>query len=349
MSALREQNSFRVLDLLYRRGVMTRTALSKELNLSLPTVLRVIQPYMNDLLSIKGKDKSIGGRRAERIFLNYSARKIAGIQIERDFFVIAISTLNRTPLIVEKVPFDCKAASELSKKITEKLLDYVANNQFSPKDLEALTVAVAGVIDSEAHSIAGDFPLEWKDVFYDNFFSPDFHNFFSNCKVIFENDANALAVGEYTDRKMTDESLIALYFGRGIGAGVVINGKLYKGDHGKAGEIGRWIPIFNGSDETFESYFGHSEPSKKIQVVLSVLNDLIMLFDPSKIILAGDVENLYDDIIRNLRMIPGVNLEKSMKKDLAVVNGALAISAKEFIRKISYKNYDRKYGFYTEV
>jgi predicted NBD/HSP70 family sugar kinase len=340
-SVLREQNSFRILDFLYKKGVTTRTALSKELNLSLPTVLRVIQPYMNDLLSIRGKDKSIGGRRADRIFFNYSARKIAGIQIERDFFIIVISTLNRTPLIVEKVLFNCKSPSDLSKKITDKLLDYAKSNQFSPTDLEALTIAVAGVIDEEKHSIAADFPLEWKNIFYDNFFGSDFRDSFPKCKVVFENDANALAVGEYTDRKMTDESLIALYFGQGIGAGVVINGKLYKGDHGQAGEIGRWVPIFNGKDETFESYFEHSELSKKIQVVLSVLSDLIMLFDPSKIILAGNVEELYEGLIQNLRMIPNVSLEKSIKKDLAVVNGALAISANEFIKKVAYKVYKR--------
>lgn len=336
-SVLREKNSLRILDILYRRGVMTRTSLSKELNLSLPTVLRVIEPYMDDLLSINGKDKSIGGRRADRIFFNYSARKIAGIQIERDFFIIAISNLNRTPIIVEKIPFDCKLPFELSRFINTKLLDYIKDEQILPEDLEVLSMAVAGVIDEKTHLIAADFPLEWKEIFYDNFFDSDFHKAFPNCSVIFENDANALAVGEYTERKLTNESLIALYFGHGIGAGLIMNEKLYKGDHGRAGEIGRWIPIFNGSDETFEAYFEHSEPSKKIEVILSVLNDLIMLFDPSRIVLAGNIDELYDDVARNLKMIPGVKMERSTKREMAVINGALAISANEFIKKVAYK------------
>jgi len=340
-SVLREKNSLRILDILYRKGVMTRTSLSKELNLSLPTVLRVIEPYMGDLLSIKGKDKSIGGRRADRIFFNYSARKIAGIQIERDFLIIAISNLNRTPIKVEKISFNCKLPFELSKFINAKLLDYLKDEQISPEDLEVLTVAVAGVIDEETHSIAADFPLEWKDIFYDNFFNSDFQRAFPNCSVIFENDANALAVGEYTDRKMTNESLIALYFGRGIGAGVILDEKLYKGTHGRAGEIGRWIPIFNGSDETFEIYFERSEKSKKIEVILSVLNDLIMLFDPSRIVLAGNIDELYDDIIGNLKLFPKIKIEKSIKKEMAVVNGALSMSANEFIKKIVRKD-DRR-------
>ena len=348
-STLRKNNSFKILNSLYKNGVKTRTELSKELRLSLPTVMRIVQPYMNDLLVVKGKSKSTGGRRAERILFNYSARKIGGIQIERDFFTITISSLNRTPIIVERIPFDCTSPSKLSRALNEKLFDYVKKGKMLSGDLEVLTIAVAGIIDEEAHSIAADFPLKWKNVFYDNFFKSDFYEAFPNCNVIFENDANALAVGEYVERKLMNESLIALYLGRGIGAGVIVNGRLWRGSHGRAGEIGKWIPIFNGKSETFESYFNRSESSKKIEVILSMLSDLAMLFDPSTIVLAGNVDELYEQILQNIQPFCGIKIEKSAKKELSVVGGALAISANKFIKKIAYKDHKYRYEVYKEA
>ena len=348
-SALRESNSFKILNSLYKDGVKTRTELSKELHLSLPTVMRIVQPYMNDLLLIKGKSRSTGGRRAEKILFNYSARKIGGVQIEKDFFSIAVSNLNRSPLLVERISFDCTSSSRVSEAVNEKLLEYVNSGKILSEELQVLTIAVGGIIDEEARSIAADFPLNWKNVFYDNFFKPDFYETFPNCTVIFENDANALAVGEYVERKLTNESLIALYLGRGIGAGVIVNGKLWRGSHGRAGEIGKWIPIFNGRNETFETYFNRSQRSKKIEIILSMLNDLAMLFDPSTIILAGDINDIYEEISRNVRSFHGIKIEKSVKGELAVISGALAISANKFIKKVAYKDYKYRYEVYKEA
>ena len=65
--------------------------------------------------------------------------------------------------------------------------------------------------------------------------------------------------------ELVNEGLLALYLGQGIGAGVIVNGKLWRGFHGRAGEIGKWVPISNGRNEIFESYFNRPKPSKKLR------------------------------------------------------------------------------------
>ena len=58
-------------------------------------------------------------------------------------------------------------------------------------------------------------------------------------KVILENDANAAAVGEnWLGGAQGCHSVVCLTLGTGIGAGIILNGKLWRGADGSAGEIG---------------------------------------------------------------------------------------------------------------
>ncbi len=63
-----------------------------------------------------------------------------------------------------------------------------------------------------------------------------------------ENDAKSLALGEawFDDNQISYKSMVAVNVGRGIGAGMVINGKVYNGEHGIAGEIGHMMIDING-------------------------------------------------------------------------------------------------------
>jgi glucokinase len=64
--------------------------------------------------------------------------------------------------------------------------------------------------------------------------------------VMVENDANAAAFGEYCLLLDAPESLIYLGLGTGVGSGLVLNGKLYTGQHGVAMEVGHIIVEANG-------------------------------------------------------------------------------------------------------
>lgn len=62
-----------------------------------------------------------------------------------------------------------------------------------------------------------------------------------------ENDANSAAYGEYTAGAGRDvRNMVMLTLGTGIGGGVVLEGKLWRGHHDNAGEIGHMIMVPNG-------------------------------------------------------------------------------------------------------
>jgi glucokinase len=57
-----------------------------------------------------------------------------------------------------------------------------------------------------------------------------------------ENDVNAAALGEYSAREDPREPFLAVFVGTGVGAGIIIEGKIYHGSSGYAGEIGH-VPV----------------------------------------------------------------------------------------------------------
>ncbi|WP_430606725.1 hypothetical protein IGJ55_002943 [Enterococcus sp. AZ170] len=66
---------------------------------------------------------------------------------------------------------------------------------------------------------------------------------FTSLPVTVENDANAVAIAEKWIGNATDmENYLCLVLGTGVGGGIVINGKVYRGSHGMAGEFG-WMMI----------------------------------------------------------------------------------------------------------
>ena len=68
-----------------------------------------------------------------------------------------------------------------------------------------------------------------------------------NITIKVENDARAMALGEsWFGGHGEAESMVAVNIGRGVGAGVVMNGKLYHGAQGIAGEFGHMTIDMNG-------------------------------------------------------------------------------------------------------
>ena len=64
--------------------------------------------------------------------------------------------------------------------------------------------------------------------------------------VYVENDANAAAFGEYVVNGKGAKNVIFVTLGTGIGGGIIINGKLYKGANGAAGELGHCVLVEGG-------------------------------------------------------------------------------------------------------
>ncbi len=113
----------------------------------------------------------------------------------------------------------------------------------SSHKIHAIGVSFGGPVDQNgnvmlSHTIKGWENIDLKLILENNF----------QCKVIIDNDANSAAFGEYSfgNHNLSDDSMMYITYSTGIGGGFVLNGKLWLGYQGLAGEIGHMLVDPNG-------------------------------------------------------------------------------------------------------
>lgn len=132
-------------------------------------------------------------------------------------------------IVTEKIDSTSKNSAETIRKIVAEI-KHPWNYS-----IKGVGIAVAGLVDHKKGKIYFAPNLGWKNLWLVRKIKKEF----PHLKIILENDANAAAWGAYLLLgKERVKNLICLTLGTGLGGGIVIEGKLYRGASGSAGEIG---------------------------------------------------------------------------------------------------------------
>jgi glucokinase len=139
-------------------------------------------------------------------------------------------------------------AAEGPQAVVARLIGAVehilAAHDITPKQLHGISIAAAGAIDRERGLITLSPNLPgWRDIALRDIVSARF-----GINTFLINDAKAAALGEHRlGAGRGEDNLIVITLGTGIGGGIIINGKLYYGASGSAGEIGHMTIEAGGS------------------------------------------------------------------------------------------------------
>lgn len=227
-----------IIKFLYRHGTLSSAELTKLIRLSTPTTLA----YLNELvdegyIENRGKGDSIGGRRPNMYGLVKNSVYVLGIEIGRKTIKIGLfnNELEKITGItheVNHVPSDQEAVDQIYQMTVDMLGDQ--RNLFAK--IIGVGISMPGLIDSE----------QGINYTYMNFSSPSLTDRFSEkfkCPVVLENDAKARTLAEMkfgAARDVPNAMLVLVEWG--LGLGLILNGKLYKGQNGFSGEFSH-IPI----------------------------------------------------------------------------------------------------------
>ncbi|MGD9889799.1 MAG: ROK family protein [Dehalococcoidia bacterium] len=165
---------------------------------------------------------------------------VAGVDIGGSKVALLITDVaTGTDLIEDRYPTPADAGpTAMLEELFSAVRDLVVQAGRHPEDLRALGIAVPGYIDVErgrairAGNLAG-----WRDV-------PlrDIVGYEMGLPAYVDNDAAAAALGEkWRGAAKQMHNFVFLALGTGVGAGVMINGRLHRGFHNAAGEVGNFM------------------------------------------------------------------------------------------------------------
>jgi predicted NBD/HSP70 family sugar kinase len=224
-----------VVAVLRENGPLTRQRLQAFLGLSRATLVERLDTLTRlRMVRTAGHDASSGGRRAALLEADRTSRVAVVAWLGASHVSVGVADLAGTVLTVhtERLPLGHTPAD-----VVPWLVD-TARGQLTGTgrggDLAAVGLAVPGQIDQETGiSITPPTMTAWRDHPLRDGLADGL-----GVDVLLENDANALAYGEYLAAGSRQSTVLGVAVGTGIGAGVVIGGRPHRGATGCAGEIG---------------------------------------------------------------------------------------------------------------
>src|SRR3984957_7853825 len=236
-TSLRHINARELYLLLRANSPCSRADLVRLSGLSGPTVSRVIE-YLEqrELVISVGFGESDGGRPPDRLSLNQAYLCVAGLEIKDSGIRVVLADLqgNRIAQWDSRLPSQ-KTPEKVVHTLVAGVEKLLKRHSIAKRKLYAICASAPGIIDvSTGNLIFAPFLKDWGDIPLRKLLENAFE-----VPVIIDNESNLHALGEraYGAAKGEDH-FVFLEAGNGKVAGIFINGMLYRGATGSAGEIG---------------------------------------------------------------------------------------------------------------
>ena len=221
-------------------GECTLAELTKQLHISVPTITKLVSELVEEgIVNDLGKVETPGGRRPNVFGLTSSTIYFAGISVGRDNMTYVITDLQNN--ILKEVKDDTFVLSDRTQcleKICSNIENFIDTCGIDRSKILGVGVCIVGRVNTEQGRSYKYFTTSeeaLRDILEERI----------GIRVLLENDTRARCYAEYTTGKSKEDSnVIYLHMGRGVAIGIVIDGKLYYGKNGFAGEFGH-IPFFD--------------------------------------------------------------------------------------------------------
>jgi glucokinase len=182
----------------------------------------------------------------------------AAIGVDLGGTTIKLGIVDQKGKILKKISIDSKAEKG-PNNVIKQIIKGISQLKDSKYNFIGIGIGAPGAVSIKKGTVQNppNFP-GWGRIHLGNILKKEF-----KCKVIVENDANAAAIGELIyGAGQKQKNYIMVTLGTGVGGGIIMNKKIYRGETGGAGEIGH-VSIDSmgrmcrcGSIGCIESYIG---------------------------------------------------------------------------------------------
>lgn len=229
-----------IIKQLYYKNPLSLTELSKLTSKSLPLVTKVVNDLVSEgYVQEQGLGPSTGGRRASLFLLNIEKQRYV-ISVATDQFtarLIIYDLANTIILPVKKLELDILDDEEAVDKLVSFIAENIAASGIDQKKFLGIGIGMPGFISAE------------EGVNYTHLKTKDGSHFGKyltdrlKLPVFIDNDLRLIANAElFFGAAVGMKDVMVVNIGWGTGLGMIINGQLYRGNSGYAGEFSH-IPL----------------------------------------------------------------------------------------------------------
>lgn len=230
-----------VLKTIFDHDSISRAEISRVTSLTRTTVSDIVADLLAEgLVSEVGIGESIGGKSPILLSLVEDSRYLIGLDLAHNKFRGAIVNLRGKIRELVTLPVNSNNGDEALSLVYE-ILDRLMKTRYLP--LIGIGIGTPGLVNITEGVVVNAVNLDWQDLPLARLMEERYH-----LPVSITNDSQAAAMGEYTygHGRSAESNLIVINAHHGIGAGIVIQGKLFHGDGGGAGEIGHVVVVPEG-------------------------------------------------------------------------------------------------------
>lgn len=210
--------------------------LAKELNLSIPTVTKLVNEMVDEgVLNDYGKSESKAGRKPSTYGLNPQSGYLLGVDLKRNYVNLGLCNFNGEIVCQDfEIPFDDKSSPmDLLDELCNIINEFIKSSGIEKSKILNVCLNIGGRVNpvtGYSYSILNFSETPLSDILSEKCGMP----------VCIENDTRSMTYGECLRGSIVngEKNILYVNLGWGLGLGIVIDGKLYGGKSGFAGEFG---------------------------------------------------------------------------------------------------------------
>jgi glucokinase len=235
---LRQTNAQLLLKLLRESGPCSKADLVRASGLSAPTVTNVVAHLTSaGLVEPIGEGDSTGGRPPDIIRFRAERGCVIGMEIGPDCLRFLLADLygNELGRTKAELSWNTSKPATVCAQVGREVRNLLRKHKKTEDQLLGVVIGVPAIINVNEGIVFSLSSLkEWSDVPLGSMLSREL-----KCQVILENDTNLAAKGEYHRGAARGEAnFVFITIGKGVGAGIFLDGSIYRGSQWSAGEIG---------------------------------------------------------------------------------------------------------------
>ncbi|HTZ11456.1 MAG TPA: ROK family transcriptional regulator [Candidatus Margulisiibacteriota bacterium] len=268
----KEKRNIDILDILRKRGPISRPDISKEMGINVVTISNYVDEFIKrNLVFEKDLDVSEGGRRPVLLDLNPRAGYVIGVGLNLMNMVGLLVDLKGNIVTKTQIARPKQSVKEIAECLLEIIREILRRSKDYTQDIKGIGIGIAGLINKENGSIhwpqkmdhyytyaSVDLPLK-------SLIEKEF-----NLPALIENDATSACFGEHW-LNLEQGYKNVIYMFSGVGCGIILNGEIYRGAQGYAGEVS----IYNFKEQDlFNCEMGNGCFIKRWEMDMGIIDDV---------------------------------------------------------------------------